>query len=141
MPYINELTNPKESTVTKLLPRPKGLIIQTDDYDCFLYKDNKLCKKLLELYKFFRENEDSQCSLVVVPNKALKVGFSIELGEPYKWFKYDEKLQTYADEDEEEIDFVQELKNKIIAPSQHSSPEQSSATDTRNGSTKRRKTL
>ena len=141
MTYINELTNPKKAAVTKLLPRPKGLIIATEQYDCFLYKDNKLCKKLMELYSYFRSNPEEQCTLYVVPDKKVKVGFKIELGDAFKWFMYESKLQTFPDEEDDVTDFISELKNKILAPSQDSSPEQSKSTERKNGSTKQRKTL
>lgn len=141
MAYINQLTSPKKSSVTKILERPKGLIIATEDYDCFLYRDNKLCKKLYELYQYFKDNEDQQCELIVVPNKQVKVGFQIELGKPFKWFVYDDKIQTFPDEDEDAIDFVEELKKKLIAPSQDSDPKQSKSSEKNNGNTKRRRML
>ena len=118
MTYFNELTSPKEQLVNKIVYRPKGLILSTNEYDCFLWKESKICKGLKKLIQHFESNESDQRGLIIKPNKSTKIGFDIEFGEPMKWYFYEDKATTTAESVEEEIDFIKDLMQLNNPPSQ-----------------------
>lgn len=118
MAYFNQVTNPKKQLVISLVYRPKGIILVTNDYDCFIYNDNKTAIGLKELLEFYKNNESEQRELWIHPNKQTKLGFKVEFGQPIHWYFYNSKASIDAETIDEEIDFVKELKKLNHPPSQ-----------------------
>lgn len=102
MPYFNEITNPKKALITRIVLRPKGLILCTQDYDCFLFKDNKKAVALYEVFELFKKHNDIQVQLWIHPNKSTKLGFEVLPGEAIKWFFYENEITLEPKEPEEE---------------------------------------
>lgn len=109
MTYFNECTNPKKADVYKIVFRPKGLILCTADYDCFLFKDNKKAKELYELIELFKKSPETHFGLIINPNKKKKLGFDIEVGEPMIWYIYDDFMLDTPDDEESEETLIKQV--------------------------------
>lgn len=80
MTYINQIDNPSEAKVHTLKKIDKGLLLITDEYDCFLWKSSQLYKHIMEVLEFFQKNPMSSCELIIHPNPKKKEGFDIKAG-------------------------------------------------------------
>lgn len=110
MTYFNEVTNPKKGLVIKILLRPKGIILCTEEYDCFLFKNNSKALELYQVFELFKEHPDIQKEFWVHPNKKKKIGFEILFGNPIKWFFQDETISLEPPEGKETEDLLNQLK-------------------------------
>lgn len=102
MTYFNEVTNPKKALITRIVLRPKGLILCTKDYDCFLFKDNKKAVALYEVFELFKKHVDIQVQLWIHPDKSTKLGFDVVPGDAIKWFFYENEITLEPQGAEEE---------------------------------------
>ncbi len=93
MPWINEIDSPKKEILLAAYwsKSEKGLILKTAEYSCFLWKDSKLLFFLVNALNVYSHESRNQ-SIVIRPNKSLKEGFSLELGDnksnisDYYWY-------------------------------------------------------
>lgn len=80
MAWINKIDNPQSCIVHTIKKSAKGLILITSDYDVFLYADSQIAKHILEALEYWCAGDGNGFSFIVVPDKATKLGFRIELG-------------------------------------------------------------
>jgi len=118
MVYFNQTTNPKKQLIDRVVFRPKGLILVTEAYDCFMYKESAMCQSLMDLIEFYKEHESEQLELWVYPNKKKKSGYTIEFGKPIRWYFSDEKASIDSEDIQEEVDFIKKLQTLNHPPSQ-----------------------
>jgi len=81
MAWINEINEPSTTLVHKIYwaKSGKGLIIQGNDYSCFLWKEAKLCIWLHEALITWIENGTTKKPIEIIPDKSCKEGFKLAL--------------------------------------------------------------
>jgi len=80
MAWINEIKNPQKAQIITIKAVEKGLLLYTTEYEAFLWKNSKIAKDLLEALMVWTDGEHVGYELFVVPNKATKLGFEIQMG-------------------------------------------------------------
>lgn len=97
MTWLSDVQDPKTSTVRaiKLNASKKGIILNTDDYDVFLFNSNKMVRFLKEALEVWVRNEGHfGKELVIIPTKALKEGFEVAHRDITQWW-FDSSTGTY----------------------------------------------
>jgi predicted site-specific integrase-resolvase len=112
MPYFNEVTNPKKALITRIVLRPKGIILCTKDYDCFLFKDNKKAIALYQVLELFQKHTEVQVQLWVHPDKNTKIGFEVLPGDAIKWF-FSETEVTLEPQSADEEELLKQIKSLL----------------------------
>ena len=107
MVWLSDVEEPKTETVraVKLNASKKGIILNTDNYDVFLFSSNKMVKFLKEALEVWVRNEGHfGKELVIIPSKALKEGFEIAHRDITQWW-FDSSTGTYiaGEEGSEEL--------------------------------------
>ncbi len=126
MTWLSEVEEPTTQTVraVKLNSSKKGIILNTDQYDVFMFHSNKLTKFLKEALEIWYLNEGHfGKELVVIPSKALKEGFEIAHRDITQWF-FDASTATYlsGENGQEELTSNPFLEEPDSPPSSQSNP-------------------
>ena len=102
MVWLSDVDSPQTSTVraVKLNASKKGIILNTDDYDVFLFNSNKMVRFLKEALEVWVRNDGHfGKELVIIPSKALKEGFEIAHRDITQWW-FDSSTGTYLSGEE-----------------------------------------
>lgn len=113
MAWLNKVENPlpQEINAIKTRSSAKGIILVTEQYECFLFSDSKLALQLLHAVSLWVEDKNMGYLLTIVPDSKEKAGFRVEKTKnkgnfiPKKWFQTDSGYST-TEEVEEDNPFL-----------------------------------
>lgn len=116
--WFNEVKKPSTELVHTVKTTTKGFVIETNVYNVFLYKDNKLAKELVAILDSFIENTNESFELLVVPCTKSKLGWTLDFGKEMLWIKYPNKYSIHAETTED----TESLWNKLKTAATQSQP-------------------
>ena len=79
MAWINEIVDPLPSTITKIYwaKSGKGLILESESYSVFIWKDSKTSTHLIQALTTYIEKGTLKKPIEIIPDKSVKEGFKI----------------------------------------------------------------
>lgn len=102
MVWFNKVEKPKSQKVIAVKLRDKGVVVETKDYDCFLYASSKIASHLIAALSVWNENTGPE--LMVVPDKSEKNGFKIQpvANTNIEWYLIESGFSTQKPDEEDD---------------------------------------